>query len=110
MHYLLGVINSSLIRFFWKKENADEKKTFPKIKKEALLSIPIPHSSKNQQAQIKALVKDALTLVQEITKANDPVQLEHLKSRFKYTQNKINKLVYQLFGLTESEIAIVETA
>jgi len=31
-----------------------------------------------------------------------------LNTRIKYTDDKINKLVYQLYGLSEEEIGIVE--
>jgi hypothetical protein len=37
-----------------------------------------------------------------------PDQREHLKARISHTDEKINQLVYQLYGLTMEEIAIVE--
>jgi hypothetical protein len=35
-------------------------------------------------------------------------KLEQLNHRIAYTDDKINKLVYELYGLTEEEVAIVE--
>jgi hypothetical protein len=39
---------------------------------------------------------------------NLPDKLDQLNTRIKYTDDKINKLVYQLYGLSEEEIGIVE--
>jgi len=41
LEFVLGIINSKLIRLFWIKKYYDNKATFPKIKKEPLESIPI---------------------------------------------------------------------
>ena len=37
-----------------------------------------------------------------------PEKLEQLQHRINHTDDKINKLVYELYGLTEEEIKIVE--
>lgn len=42
LNFLLAIINSKVNQFVWQKMHFDEKKTFLKIKKEAILSIPIP--------------------------------------------------------------------
>ena len=66
--------------------------------------------------------KEELTLYTELTKNVDlllslnkekqqttlPEKLEQLQHRIDYTDDKINKLVYELYGLTEEEIEIVE--
>lgn len=49
-----------------------------------------------------------LTLNNEKQKINLPEKLESLQHRIQYTDEKINKLVYQLYDLTEAEIAIIE--
>ena len=52
LKFILGIINYKATAFFWKKSNSDEKKTFPKIKKEAILSIPIPEVKGNVPKKI----------------------------------------------------------
>jgi copper chaperone CopZ len=37
-----------------------------------------------------------------------PQQIEQIKQRIKYCENKIDKIVYELYGLTEEEVKIVE--
>jgi hypothetical protein len=49
-----------------------------------------------------------LQLNKEKQQTTTPDKLEQLNTRIKYTDDKINKLVYQLYGLSEEEIGIVE--
>jgi predicted type IV restriction endonuclease len=42
LRFVLGILLSAPLRWYWRRTNYDEKRTFPKIKKAALLSIPIP--------------------------------------------------------------------
>ncbi len=51
---------------------------------------------------------DIEKLQKEKQQATLPDKLEQLKARIKYTDDKINKLVYSLYGLSEQEIGIVE--
>jgi hypothetical protein len=49
-----------------------------------------------------------LSLNNEKQQTTLPEKLESLQHRIQYTDAKINGLVYQLYGLTEDEIAMVE--
>ena len=111
---ILGLINSNLIRYFWKKMNSDEKKTFPKIKKEAILSIPIKKinfankSEKSLHDEIVELATTMLKLQQQKQSATLPQQVQQLEQRIAYTDDKINEKVYGLYGLSEEEVGVVE--
>jgi len=37
-----------------------------------------------------------------------PEKIEQIRSRIGYCEDKINEIVYELYGLTEEEIGIVE--
>lgn len=111
LKFLLGIINSNVTKFFWRKTNSDEKKTFPKIKKEAILSIPIPEVRKENkliQSEIINFVDQLLQL--NIDKANTKLdsKLSQLQNKIDYCEDKINQLVYQLYELTEEEIQLIE--
>ena len=115
LKYLLGLINSNLVRFYWKKQNSDAKKVFPKIKKEAILSIPIftitsAGNQKNIQQEIIKNVELLLQLNQELYTTNLQTKKEQLQQRIQYADDKINQAVYKLYDLTEEEIQIIETA
>jgi len=51
---------------------------------------------------------DGVGLQKEKQLTTLPDKLEQLKARIKYTDYKINKLVYSLYELSEEEIEIVE--
>jgi len=108
---LLGVITSKATKYFWKKNNSDEKKTFPKIKKEAILSIPVPiitKQNKNLHDEIVKLVNQLLQLNQEKAEIKLATKLDQLQNKIDYCENRINQIVYQLYELTEAEIEVVE--
>ena len=58
--------------------------------------------------QIVALVEQMLDLNKKLDAANMSHENEMLKRRIDATDAQINKLVYELYGLTEEEIKIVE--
>lgn len=59
-------------------------------------------------ASIIANVDLMLQLNRDLEAAKLPDQKEQLKARIGHTDEKINGLVYQLYGLTAEEISMVE--
>jgi predicted type IV restriction endonuclease len=107
--FFLGIINSNVTRYFWKKNNSDEKKTFPKIKKEAILSIPVPEiKDKSLHDEIVKLVDQLLKLNEEIREQKLETKRNLIQRKIDYCESRINEIVYELYGLTEDEIKIVE--
>ncbi len=97
LHFLLGLINSKLLQFYWYIKHFDNKSTFPKIKKAPLESLPI-NSSKNEViTEISSEVSEILN-----RKKEDPT------GDTRALEAEIDRLVYELYGLTEEEIQIVE--
>lgn len=95
--FLLGVVNSSCVRFYWQNKFQDDRKTFPKIKGEYLKLLPIPAADKDKQNPIASLV-DRIIAAKQANPAVDTSALER----------EIDQQVYALYGLTPEEIAIVE--
>jgi hypothetical protein len=54
------------------------------------------------------LVDVMLKLHKELPKAKTPHEQESLKRTIAATDNQIDALVYELYGLTEDEVRIVE--
>lgn len=111
LKFLLRVITSKATKYFWKKNSSDEKKTFPKIKKEAILSIPVPtinKQNKNLHDEIAKLVNQLLQLNQQKAETKLATQVSQLQGKIEYCESRINEIVYQLYGLTAEEIKIVE--
>ena len=99
LRFLLGLINSKLFQFYWFKKFYDNKATFPKIKKGPLESLPIKEPTNEIVGSFSSLVNTIL----ETKKQSPSADTTHLESQ-------IDQLVYQLYDLTEEEIAIVENA
>ena len=109
--YILAIIDSNVIKYFWVKNHFDEKDTYPKIKKEAILSIPLVQLKiQNQKAIRSGIIKQANTLIQlykdsHITSKGADNRTQH---RIDYLKEEINKKVYELYGLSKKEINIIE--
>ncbi len=114
LFYVLGIINSKLVNWYWVKQFYDHKKTFPKIKKKALLSIPIrtidfdnPEDVAKHDRMV-SLVEDMLALNKRLHETESPSTRKSIEAQIAHTDRKIDELVYDLYGLTDDEIAIVE--
>lgn len=96
--YLLGVLNSRPISFWFEhKFGKLQRGLFPQFKINELAIFPIPHAEKAQEEQIATIVNSILS-AKKVTYLADTTAEER----------EIDCLVYQLYGLTEEEIAIVE--
>jgi hypothetical protein len=107
--FVLGLINSKL--FSWLYINTSSiatKDDFRQTTLAELRKLPIKVVEKRQQNEIVALVDTMLSLNKEKQQTTLPEKLEGLQHRINHTDDKINSLVYQLYGLTEEEIKIVE--
>jgi len=107
--YFLGLLNSSLINYYYK-----EFFITIDVLKNALLSIPIPqlHSSRDLE---KPIYKNLVDLVHQMISAKENLaqvktenDINYLERKCEALDNQIDKIVYELYGLTEEEIKIVE--
>lgn len=93
-YFLLGLLNSKVIKFYWSQKFADNRKQFPKIKGSYLEKIPLQRNE-HLEEQIKILVKRIVDSIQTVNKD---------------LLNELEHCCYQVYGLTEEEIEIVEKA
>ena len=110
--FLLGVINSKLMAFYFRKKYNRQDKTFPEIRIYELASLPIKQVDKTRihlQVEITKFVDQLLQLHEEIQSINLESKREQMQEKINYCENKINEIVYQLYELTEDEIAIIES-
>ena len=97
LKFLTGILNSKLIAF-WLKHKGKMQGEIYQIDKEPLTKIPLPNEGCKRQP-IENVVDRILAAKKEDPKA-DTTALEA----------EIDQLVYQLYGLTDEEIAIIEKA
>ena len=116
LRFVLGIINSRANQWHWQQRCYDQKRTFPKVKKPDLLSIPIPRLDQAldrdvaRHDRLASLVDQMLALHKSLAAAQSPADKEALQRRVDSTDRQIDRLVYDLYGLTDDEIRIVEEA
>ena len=93
--YLLGVLNSNLTDFFLKQLAPSVQQGYMEFRTIYVGQIPIPLASADQEAAITAVVDKLVA-----AKGQGPQVAQW--------ERKLNALVYELYRLTEDEIAIVE--
>ncbi len=117
--YLLSVINSNLVRFYFNErfEDAHVAGGFLRFKKIYSSQIPIrkiDFSNPKEKEKHDNLVK----LADKMLKSNKELQKtpensnkwDSIKSEIKKTDKKIDEEVYKLYGLVENEIKIIENS
>ena len=115
--YLLGILNSRLLSFYHRKRFLDEfKMRFQKILIKDCKRLPIHviefsnHVELALHNQMVGLVERILSLHQELIDAKTDHERTALKRQIDTTDHQIDRLVYDLYGLTNEEIKIVEEA
>jgi hypothetical protein len=97
LKYLLAILNSKLMNFYYMTKNPQEGKVFAEIKPSVIKSIPIKDADEKEQLKTKLLVDKILTAKKADPNA-DTSQLE----------TAIDHLVYKLYDLTYEEIKIID--
>jgi hypothetical protein len=115
LHYVLGIVNSRLLAYLHYCSSPKARKgVFPKILVNDVRGLPIRRidfKNANDSArhdQMVVLVETMLTFHKKLIIAKTPHEQENLKRQIAATDRQIDKLVYELYALTDKEISIVE--
>ena len=114
--YVLGLLNSKLLAALWLNRFYDRRRTFPKIKGTYLKELPIKKvdlkDEKDQEKRVYliSLVKDIVENHLHLESLKTTHERTALQRQIKATDQEIDKLVYELYGLCDEEIRIVEEA
>ena len=95
--YVLALYNSSLLEFYYQKTNSQGGNIFPQVRISSVENLPIKIASRDTQDSIESLVNKILSIKEN-----------NIKTDITLLEKEIDQLVYQLYGLTEEEIKIVE--
>jgi hypothetical protein len=113
--YLMGVLNSRLISFWFIHSFGKlQRKVFPQFKVKELRMFPIRAidftnaAEKALHDKLVALVEKMLALTPKLRGATAESEKAALQNAVTTTDAEIDRLVYELYGLTEEEIKIVE--
>jgi len=104
LKFFLAILNSDLLNWYFSVSY-----NIVNIDPRYLKMIPIPEF-KNKKAE-----KDLINLVDQLLKLNEEIitvtlqsKIDQLQSRIDFCEQRINEIVYELYGLTQDEIKIIE--
>ncbi len=105
LKYVLSIINSKVIKFYWLNKFYDSKETFPKIKKAPLESIPIPEISLLKQQSFIRIV-DFILLMNENKKTIQPSGSNNLITNT--LEDIADGMVFELFFEEEMKLKNID--
>jgi len=108
LEYLAGILGSKFISFYIKTFYNEADDAFPQIKIKQLQNLPIPNADKSLHDCIANCVTSIFEINQRIPLAKTAQEKTILQRQIDSTDRRIDELVYELYGLTEEEIKIVE--
>ncbi len=113
--YLLGILNSAVVNFLFTNRYVTNKRSIAQLKKNHLDEIPIPNIDASDpvctacHSQMVELVEQILSLHRHYAIAKTHHEKTTIQRQIAATDQRIDRLVYDLYDLTEDEIQIVET-
>jgi len=114
LKYILGILNSKLFQYVYWNWMVTNRESTPQLKKIHLDKFPIascdfsnPDDVKKHDLMVK-LVDEMLVLHKKLHETTDEKMKRIIQKQIEITDKKIDALVYELYGLTEEEIKVVE--
>ncbi len=113
-YFLVGVLNSKLFVFLYRLLSLESGRVLAQVKPTVISELPIravdlgKPGEKRVHDDIATCANTMITLHEQIHKAAFDSEKEPIRRQIAATDKKIDKLVYELYGLTEEEIKIVE--
>jgi hypothetical protein len=114
LHYVLGLLNSKFLNFVYIETVKEAGRVFPQVKMGKVRALPfrtINFSNKTDKArhdEMVKLVEQMLEWHRQKGKARTPSDQTQIERQITATDRKIDRLVYELYELTDEEIALVE--
>ncbi|MCX5782091.1 MAG: N-6 DNA methylase [Elusimicrobia bacterium] len=105
LKYCLGILNSFLMDFYFQKKFNEYE-----VKPAHLRQIPIKQIPVKEQQIVINLASKMLALNDALDKLGEKItdERKRIESEIEKTDQKIDELVYNLYGLTKEEIRIIE--
>lgn len=107
---VLGLLNSRIIAFWIAETCTAYKLLFPQMNQSSIETIPLPPGFVRTQKELADKVRQMLKLHKEKAGARLGQEKAVLQQQIEATNTQMDLLVYDLYGLTEEEIRIVESA
>ena len=105
---ILAILNSKVSKFYLKNMGSKLSNMFePKVSE--IKKLPIPELPESQQKPFIELADKMLSLNERLKEIQDDLaEKARIEKEIRETDKEIDKLVYELYGLAEGEIKIIE--
>ena len=116
LRYVLALFNSKLLNFYYVNFLKSSKKVFSEVQARQVEQLPIPAldlsdpPDKTRHDEMVAKVEQMLEAKKQLSKAQTDKDKTYYENKCDALDRQIDRLVYDLYGLTEDEIRIVEGA
>ncbi len=113
LRFILGLINSTLLNWFYQNVlNPERGEALAQVKRGHLAELPILEfkAAEARYARIVQLVEQMLAAQKQLAGAQTDKDKSYYEKKCASLSRQIDALVYDLYGLTEDEIKIVEGA
>lgn len=107
-------MNSKMLNYFYQSLNPEKGEALAQVKRENIAKLPIKKINFNNEKE-KTIHNDIVKLVDKMLELNKKKKTLPLSSKrdkiereIKITDEKIDELVYELYGITEEERKIIE--
>ena len=95
LKFILALMNSKLMNYVYSNKFKSTKKVFSEIQARSVMKLPIPKISEIKELEIVSIAEKII----ELKKSGSDTGLLEIR---------IDKLVYQLYELTNEEISVIE--
>ena len=109
LKYLLTLLNSKILNFRYKSIGKQTGGGIYEYFPNAVEKLPIPEASPSQQEKLARLANQMMSLKKSIIEAKLESDKKLLLERASMLDNKIDELVFSLYGLNEKEIEIIRS-
>ena len=104
LKFIVAILNSKVIDWYYRQISLESGRTMAQTDIETVSDLPIKVTDKDFKNIIVELVDNIL----KITTKRDFLGNSAYQKEYQYLEEQIDKLVYELYDLTEEEIAMVE--
>jgi type I restriction-modification system DNA methylase subunit len=110
-YFLLAILNSKLIsRLYIDQVSQAVKDDFPQVTIKDILNLPFPEPENPQYDKLVRLAERMLDAKSSMTKTKSDADRNYAAAHCGALDGQIDRLVYDLYGLTKEEISFVEEA
>ena len=106
-NFLLAILNSKLVHFYYSRITSTIRGGYMRFIRQYMETIPI---TKSRNPEIDKCVENLFKLNKQLQTTKLESQEQQLQRTIDYTENRIDEMVYELYGLSEEEIEIVENS